>query len=1679
MRLERGQPHVLNADDLIGFGSGEAQSSRTDGQESFVYRLRAPAAFQFLEADDLDLPDSEAPTPPPPDLHDLVPDRPLEVPSIANLAPQNTASMASSHVASSSPSTSNKLPSGSQRSDTIELISLTSSEDDRSMSPVPSPEKTDKVRIDRKRSQDPEETGSSKKKVKKLKALFSSDEEESKEKSAHQKKRTNVFKSIKSNQNDSKFPSQYSPISSDDDVLPSPDLKLPRPVSARAMDLSTKIPDQGKVKIEKSEEEPSNSKTVSPLSSPKLVKVTSVKKDPASKSEPPRPRSKNASQPVDSSFSPEKTMKEESRLKELAAKIIAFKEMHDLKGVAKEPKKPEKDEKPMVKIEFDPDIIIKKEPVLELVPVPPKIQGGGYSSEQEVITLEDSDDEESLVKALSADTRRDMDIIDDHGSHLDHLDRDDDSDDEVQIISASETGLFAAISKRIKVEVEEQLPDDVLESLESASLDDYHGELDSFINSVIEMVGCNYQSALEGLEMAKDKHKKEIPSVEEVVAELAGIEDESEYEETFDGRMRNEGKEKPIAKPTIKVKVKPEKSKESNVVQESKKKESGSILEKNRRYSSDIDDLLGNSSSSDEEGKQQIKASNKEDKKESLSHLHSNIDHSQPSTSLGSVKPLPSLKKQYKVPKVVKSTKRISQSPLEVEKNSMLSFLKSSRPSPVKVEQPKTYAEVKDLRKQKLADIEKKKKKQDQEVVRDNNIPAGIMKASVPKSQRLLNEFASSENLQPKRKPTKSNAIPKRSKLSLPKKYNTSESEEQAKLSNVKDDVNKDLLYKETSDGYRVPKKMSVANVTYSSHDSSLDPMSKSHKPSTQPLTLKSILNVKKTKRMIQRKLRWKDQDGFNELALIKYIPAENQGKRVTKQNNKDFSVKVKVVPASVSSTPDNKDKKIITPDDILMTILTWNPAWLEEQKNQTEPPPVHPQWQLIPVTTTYSSWWEYRRIFLPLMLQELWSVVTRDYEEKKGFGGSSLPVFLQEITPEHGGQFLNVRCLAVMSEQQMRADLGHEGSLVQLEVQFTVTTPDGKRMRQVKPSFAYVWFNQKGDRNIGEADSVKIRQLQSLSVKGHGQAVYNQPVYITLRTKQHLIPPNSQLSVDKPVRLKSLSRIKPELRKFTALLELPQSRLFESIIKPSRELVSVTAPSSLHPGLMAVPDLARLNSTQKEIISSVAIACVSRQDMAKVCLVQGPPGTGKSSTITGLILQILLSSSVTNNPRSMSRILCVAPSNAAVDQLALKLISVQSQLPEHLRFKCLRLGVNSSMHPAVRPFSFDAVLEQQKVAFTRQSKATESMEKDLKAKLVTAESLKSEQTKAERLGQRDLAAKLRRDHKEKMHQIDKIRAEMRKPLNNKGRKDTERVAVERTLAEADVILTTLSSSLTFPMERYLVQGQGLGTSKSVGYMRPVSVCIMDEASQAVEPEALIPLKFGFCKLVMVGDHEQLPATVTSRKAQSLDYQQSLFSRLISFMGATPGPSPVLRLDTQYRMHPDIGDWPARYFYGGKLSHGATGRDKASYLTPFTLCDVVGETKQAGSGIWNKVEVKVVMSAIEAVQFLAKEKLSIGVITFYARQKQHILAEVNSRRLGHNTSVNTVDGFQGSERDVIIISCVRSDQGQGIGFLQDKHRLNVALTRAKHCLIVIGDTTALRFAILNSGYIGYIEVFLF
>ena len=157
----------------------------------------------------------------------------------------------------------------------------------------------------------------------------------------------------------------------------------------------------------------------------------------------------------------------------------------------------------------------------------------------------------------------------------------------------------------------------------------------------------------------------------------------------------------------------------------------------------------------------------------------------------------------------------------------------------------------------------------------------------------------------------------------------------------------------------------------------------------------------------------------------------------------------------------------------------------------------------------------------------------------------------------------------------------------------------------------------------------------------------------------------------------------------------------------------------------------------------------------------------------------------------------------------------------------------------------------------------------------------------------------------------------------------------------------------------------------------------------------------------MVGDHKQLPATVTSERAQELGYQRSLFSRLISIAG-----SHLLRLETQYRMVPAISLWPSSYFYDGKLRDGAPVIQTG--LNPLLLINVAGEMEQTENhGVFNKTEEICTLAAVEAVQCI-NQRLSIGVITFYKKQKENITRGLTGR-LKDCDKVDTVDGFQGNE----------------------------------------------------------------
>ncbi|XP_014674223.1 PREDICTED: probable helicase senataxin isoform X2 [Priapulus caudatus] len=230
-----------------------------------------------------------------------------------------------------------------------------------------------------------------------------------------------------------------------------------------------------------------------------------------------------------------------------------------------------------------------------------------------------------------------------------------------------------------------------------------------------------------------------------------------------------------------------------------------------------------------------------------------------------------------------------------------------------------------------------------------------------------------------------------------------------------------------------------------------------------------------------------------------------------------------------------------------------------------------------------------------------------------------------------------------------------------------------------------------------------------------------------------------------------------------------------------------------------------------------------------------------------------------------------------------------------------------------------------------------------------------------------------------------------------------------------------------------------------------------NKATQCTELDCLIPLQFGISKLVLVGDPEQLPATVLSQKALELGYDRSLFSRFYNyFRFSFPENSPMVMLDTQYRMHPAIAEFPSDHIYGGKLK---TARNDCARipLHPLIVLDIPnGRESTSNSSILNILEAEF---TVELLTMMNDHQInsSIGVIVPYSQQKALLLDLLGRRKLSQQVEVNTVDGFQGREKDVVVLSCVRANGSSGsIGFLTNRQRLNVALTRAKHSLIILG-----------------------
>ncbi|XP_051193272.1 uncharacterized protein [Lolium perenne] len=253
----------------------------------------------------------------------------------------------------------------------------------------------------------------------------------------------------------------------------------------------------------------------------------------------------------------------------------------------------------------------------------------------------------------------------------------------------------------------------------------------------------------------------------------------------------------------------------------------------------------------------------------------------------------------------------------------------------------------------------------------------------------------------------------------------------------------------------------------------------------------------------------------------------------------------------------------------------------------------------------------------------------------------------------------------------------------------------------------------------------------------------------------------------------------------------------------------------------------------------------------------------------------------------------------------------------------------------------------------------------------------------------------------------------------------------------------------------------------------PFDLLVVDEAAQLKECDSLIPLQIPGIRLaVLIGDEYQLPALVKSKVCQEADFGRSLFERLSSL------GHPKHLLDVQYRMHPGISKFPVSRFYGDQIADGENVLHRnyeRRHLTgpmygSYSFINIEGGKESSGKhdkSLINTIEVAVV---IRIVQRLFKEcvdtrsKLGVGVVSPYKGQVRAIQEKLGKTYEMHSSftvKVRSVDGFQGAEEDIIIFSTVRSNSAGKVGFLDNLNRTNVALTRAKHCLWIVGNATTL------------------
>ncbi|NXT64059.1 SMBP2 protein, partial [Chaetops frenatus] len=425
----------------------------------------------------------------------------------------------------------------------------------------------------------------------------------------------------------------------------------------------------------------------------------------------------------------------------------------------------------------------------------------------------------------------------------------------------------------------------------------------------------------------------------------------------------------------------------------------------------------------------------------------------------------------------------------------------------------------------------------------------------------------------------------------------------------------------------------------------------------------------------------------------------------------------------------------------------------------------------------------------------------------------------------------------------------------------------------------------------------------------------------------------------------------------------------------------------------------ASLDESQREAVSF----SLAQRELA---IIHGPPGTGKTTTLVETILQAV---------QQGLKVLCCAPSNVAVDNLVERLAGCRARL--------LRLGHPARLLAPIQQHCLDAVLARGDSAHI-----VADIRRDM--------------------DQAWAKSKKAQDKGERSHFLGEIKT-LRKEL-----KEREEAAMAAALSQASVVLATNTGASSDGPLKLLPETH-------------FDLVVIDECAQALEASCWIPL-LKAPKCILAGDHKQLPPTIISHRAAAEGLSLSLMERL----AGRYGEQAVRMLTVQYRMHQHIMEWASSELYGGRLSAhpsvaqhllrdlpGVSSTEETS--TPLLLIDTAGcglfelevEDEQSKG---NPGEVQLVGMHVQALVDAGVKARDIAVVAPYNLQ-----VDMLRQHLCHShpeLEIKSVDGFQGREKEAVILSFVRSNKKGEVGFLAEERRINVAVTRARRQVAVVCDS---------------------